>query len=296
MLRACSFTALTVASLCSAASAQDVESGLLSDRFLPVGYETPAPIFACDPWDAGNVGCAVTAIDAPPVCHLRFSIPAWLPEVHGAAIVRGREAPVNITTRKMFESVEDLNFVFAGRVEADVERWGILAEGIYLNLSESSDFVGDRINVTTGVEQAIAEAAMTYDLLAPTDDASDVSAEILAGARYWLVGSDGVTVTGPRGRSVTTSGNRQWVDPIVGGRIAAPLSEAILMRLRADVGGFGAASDFTWNIEAVGEYRCSDCCGLQLGYRVLDVDYARGDGFAYDVNYRGPIAMLTFDF
>jgi hypothetical protein len=29
---------------------------------------------------------------------------------------------------------------------------------------------------------------------------------------------------------------------------------------------------------------------------VLDVDYARGDGFAYDVNYRGPIATLVFEF
>lgn len=128
----------------------------------------------------------------------------------------------------------------------------------------------------------------------PTSLTTDWSGHPAEG-RYWLVGGD-VTVTGPRGNSVSSSGAREWVDPIIGARVASPLGEGLLFRLRGDIGGFGAASDFTWNIEAMGEYRCSECCGIQLGYRVLDVDYARGDGFAYDVNYRGPVAMVVFDF
>jgi len=227
----------------------------------------------------------------------RFGVPAWLPEIHGDATIRGVEAPVDVSTRDAFKAIGDLDGLVAGRLEADAGRWGFYADGLYVKLSADRELLSDRLNASAGLENAIAEALITYDLFEEQDatDPIDASAELLAGARYWLVGGD-VQVTGPRGNTISTSGTRQWVDPIIGGRIATPLTDRMLMRLRADIGGFGAASDFTWNIEAVGEYRCSECCGLQLGYRVLDVDYARGDGFAYDVNYRGPIATFVFDF
>jgi hypothetical protein len=194
----------------------------------------------------------------------------------------------------MFEAIDDVNFAAVGRLEADAGRWGLFIDGGYVNLSAEREFAGGRIDLSKGIESAIVESFLTYDLSEDKTNSFDASPELLIGARYWLLGGD-VTITGPRGNTISTSGRQQWVDPLIGARIVRPLADNLLMRLRADVGGFGAASDFTWNVEALGEYRCSECCGLQLGYRVLDVDYANGD-FAYDVNYRGPIALLVFDF
>ena len=122
MLRACMFVAANVAVLVSTATAQDVEGKWRAGRPYPASGGEPSLLFAAGHWEDASAGCTETVLtdtaqNAPPVCRLRFSVPAWLPEVHGSATVRGREAPVNISTRKLFESVEDLNFVFAGRVE-----------------------------------------------------------------------------------------------------------------------------------------------------------------------------------
>lgn len=306
-----SIVAFVVIALANAVMAQDANIDFLADD---LGRSDPHPESQLDSQDGeviltswhdaiSNNGCEPVLCDdccdltvGPSPIRLRFGIPAWLPEVHGDATIRGIQAPVDVSTRDLFRAVDDLNFIFAGRLEADAGRWGIYTDGLYTNLSANRDFLGNRINASKGVENAIVEALLTYDLFdsETVADPIDASAELLAGARYWMVGGD-VTVTGPRGNSVSAGSTQQWVDPVIGARFASPLSEKLLMRLRGDIGGFGAASDFTWNIEAVGEYRCSECCGLQLGYRVLDVDYTRGN-FAYDVNYRGPIATMVFDF
>ena len=271
------------------------ESGDAGNGLLPAGWSDPTCVDSCVPTESLLCDdCSeLCGTDSP--IRLRFGAPVWLSEIHGDAVVRGVPAAVNVTTRDMFEAIDDVNFAVVGRMEADAGRWGLFLDGGYVNLSAGRDFAGGRINLSQGVESAIVESFLTYDLLENEENPIDGSAELMAGARYWLLGGD-VAVTGPRGNTVGTSGTRQWVDPVVGARFARPLNDDLLMRVRADVGGFGAASDFTWGVEALGEYRCSDYCGLQLGYRVLDVDYARGDGFAYDVNYRGPIAVLVFDF
>jgi hypothetical protein len=262
------------------------------------GQGSEAPWSASEPCELLCDDCAGFCAEEPPVT-IRFGVPAWLPEMHGSAAVRGIEAPVSVSTRDLFKLVDDVNFAVAGQAEIESGRWRLLADGSYVNMRADRSFLDNRIDLSAGFEQAIVDTAFTYDVheqLFGEGVPQDFSTEVLAGARYWLLGTDGITVTGPQGSSVTRSGTRDWVDPIIGGRVAAPLSDDLLVRVRADVGGFGVASDFTWNVEAVGEYRCSERCGLQFGYRVLDVDYSRGDGFAYDVNYRGPIATLMFTF
>jgi hypothetical protein len=247
------------------ATAQDVEIDLLSGRnpgtshlatdsissvreIRQAGWHNPAATDCCESVLREN--CRDLCVGQMPI-RFRFGIPAWLPETHGDVSVRGMQAPVDVTTRELFQAVDDLNFIVAGRMEAEAGRWGLLVDGGYLNMSENRTILGNRVDVSAVFEQAIVDAALTYDLQeAVYEDGVPVSttAEVLAGARYWLLGADNVTLTGPRGNSVSSSGTRQWVDPIIGGRIARPLTDSLLMRLRADIGGFGAASDFTWNI------------------------------------------------
>ena len=269
------------------------------DGHLPFsGWSVPSDASGADRETCESILCGDCGdTDCGGPVRIRFSIPSWIPEAHGTTVARGREAPVNVSTRSLFRSVDDLNFIVAGRAELTAGRWGLIGDGFFVNMQENSTVAGDRINLSAGFRHSIAEGALKYSLTDPAAAAPGAHAiDLLAGARYWLLEADQLTLTGPQGNSVSASGKRQWVDPIIGARIGAPCTEDLLFQLRGDIGGFGAASDFTWNVEALGEFRCSDCCGLQLGYRVLDVDYARGSGFAYDVNYRGPIAILVFDF
>ena len=110
-----------------------------------------------------------------------------------------------------------------------------------------------------------------------------------------LVLSDGIAIA--RGGSV------DWVDPLVGGRIRHQLVPGHELMLRGDIGGFGAGSEFSWNV--LGAYSFKICIydgvtysGL-LGYRALDVDYEQGAGrtkYEYDVLQHGPLTGLSIAF
>ena len=61
------------------------------------------------------------------------------------------------------------------------------------------------------------------------------------------------------------------------------------------VGGFGVASDLTWQLVGTLEYQFSDWFAARAGYRHLKVDYEDG-GFVWDVDLSGPIVGATFRF
>jgi len=67
--------------------------------------------------------------------------------------------------------------------------------------------------------------------------------------------------------------------------------------------GFGAGSDFSWQV--IGTYNWQMCIfeGLNvdgyIGYRALSVDYSQGSGttrYEYDVLQQGPVMGMTTRF
>lgn len=239
-----------------------------------------------------------------PELTFKFGVPLWLPEQHGTVTVRGQSAPVHITTRDDFKLLSsDIDMLFAGRLDVKYGSWGAFADGIYYNVAVSENIL-PRINLTSGFSQAIVDFAVTYDINSLINGSAitqDWEALVLLGGRYNLLDVNQITLTGSRGRSVTRSGERDWVDPIIGGQVRAPLTEDLWLSFRGDVGGFGigSASHFTWNIEALAEFQCSDCFQLMMGYRLLDIDQRQGSGnnrFVYDMQIKGPITRLVFSF
>lgn len=64
-----------------------------------------------------------------------------------------------------------------------------------------------------------------------------------------------------------------WVDPLVGARIRHQWRLGHERMLRGDVGGFGAGSEFSWNVLTAYSFCAQNgvtYTGL-LGYRALDV-------------------------
>ena len=69
--------------------------------------------------------------------------------------------------------------------------------------------------------------------------------------------------------------------------------------MQGDIGGFGAGSQFTWNVEGVFLYCVARFVSLGLGYRALDTDYRRGSGaakFKFDMLIHGPLLGAVFHF
>jgi opacity protein-like surface antigen len=117
---------------------------------------------------------------------------------------------------------------------------------------------------------------------------------ILAGARLWAVDTELKLTTGLLpGRKI--SGDKTWVDPVVGLTGSIDVAPKTFLRGWAFVGGFGVASNITADLFAGVGYRITDSISSTLGYRWVKVDYDSGD-FLYDVRQQGIATGLTFTF
>ncbi len=121
------------------------------------------------------------------------------------------------------------------------------------------------------------------------------SVEPFVGARYTHLGIDIDTTLGQR--ALATNTDSHFADPLLGGRWSIEILDPLDFSFSGDIGGFGAASELVWSLQALFEYRLSwTLFGADLralaGYRVLDYD--RDDGLLSDVDvqYRGPILGL----
>jgi len=95
------------------------------------------------------------------------------------------------------------------------------------------------------------------------------------------------------------STSESWVDPVIIVRSNHAFNEHWFTQLRADAGGFGIGSDFSWQLQANVGYRFSDLLQTSLGYRYISIDYDEGDGedrFLYDMDTFGFVARVGFNF
>ncbi len=104
-------------------------------------------------------------------------------------------------------------------------------------------------------------------------------------------GLDLITINGGETGSIS----KTWFDPVIVVRSQGILKEKWLVQFRGDLGGFGIGSDFTWQIQANVGYKFSKLFQASAGYRIIAIDYNKGDGedrFRYDVNTFGPVVRL----
>ena len=83
------------------------------------------------------------------------------------------------------------------------------------------------------------------------------------------------------------------MDPLVGGRIQAPLSPKAEVTIAGDVGGWGAGSQLDYQVVGLLGYKLKPKLTLLMGYRYLDVDYRNG-GATYDTTTSGAVIGVTF--
>jgi hypothetical protein len=101
----------------------------------------------------------------------------------------------------------------------------------------------------------------------------------------------------PTSRSKSLS--ETWYDPILIARIKSSVDKKFIYQFRGDLGGFGIGSRFTWQIQAYAGYRFSKLFQLTAGYKIISVDYQKGNDdsrFLYDLDTFGPVIRLGFNF
>lgn len=211
----------------------------------------------------------------------------WLPALSGTLRVDTGDPPADVDTS--FLDVLDFAFLIIG--EARKDKWGLLGEFNYLDLSHSAEtdgliYLGAKARLT-GVMGALTGS---YRVL----EGRDTSLDILAGARAWRLDLK-IDYRAGSLPAKTARGSRSWVDPVVGLRGRIGLTERLFLTGLLDAGGFGVGSDFQWEANAALGYRFNQTISVSFGYRHLDLDFKDG-GFVVDASLSGSYVMVGFEF
>ncbi len=210
----------------------------------------------------------------------------FLASLDGTVGVVGQQAQVNARFRDLFRN---LDFAAMGQFEARKGNWSILVDGQYMSLSGErvtpSPFFGD---IDVEVKEAIVEPSVAYRVLKTERGSIDV----LGGVRFWHVNTH-LTFQPRILPLVDVEGSKNWADPIVGARGAVGLSPRTFAFGRFDVGGFGAASDFTGQVLGGVGFQVKPRVALVGGYRYLRVDYVN-EGFVFKTAMNGIILGAKF--
>jgi hypothetical protein len=196
----------------------------------------------------------------------------------GTTTVRGADVDVDLSASDI---LSNLQFGAMGLVVARKGPWGFGSDLIWMALGTT---VRD-----TNVD--FNQGAFAFYGLRQLSPAADVT----FGLRVNTLQGE-LTFKGP---GVTRDQNKSWVDPIAGVTLRTPADRRAQVRLYTEVGGFGAGSDFTWQVFPTFSLRLTERASLEFGYRWLDVDYATGEGneeFRYDMLTQGPVVGFGFGF
>jgi hypothetical protein len=187
--------------------------------------------------------------------------------------------------------LDHTDFTVMLALEARYHRAGLLADVVYLDLSADESTPGP---LFSGVDLETTTLFSTIGAFYRVLERDAISADVIAGMRVWSVDTElkfapGL-LAGRRERD-----DESWVDPLIAARGSAALGHGLSISAFADVGGFGAASERTWQLAGTLDWQARDWLVLRAGYRHLDVDY-RNSGFEFDASMTGPVigAALRF--
>ncbi len=228
---------------------------------------------------------------------------AWLTGYYGDVGVDGDVSKVDSSFRDILDDTDSV-FAFSGRIEVGFGKFGAYFDGLYTE-AKIDDAKGPdgMANVDVKLEQAIMDFGLMYRLGewqsqgGAAQNPNDMTLDLYAGGRY-----NGVELTLSPGNEPDISGKQDWVDPIVGLKLIAPLSKSWHAELNGDIGGFGVASDFAWSATAVLGYDFTifDApSSFLFGVRAYGWDYTDGSGddeFTWDIVQAGLLLGLSMRF
>lgn len=229
----------------------------------------------------GSYSAPLETTDSP--WEIRSALYGWGQALDGDVGIGRLNADLNLDFKDI---LEDLDIAAMGLVEIGRGRWSVLVDFNYAEISDSVTPFPRRPALSADFEQKqfLGNFLAIYQLI----EKPEMSLDVMAGARVnWI---DAELDAGPG-----FSKDDAWVDPIIGARFQAPLGGDFFFRALGDIGGFGAASDLTWQAMAGFGWQFNQSGAVLLGYRAISTDYDNGS-FSYDVTAHGPVLGVEFKF
>src|SRR5947207_2267982 len=186
--------------------------------------------------------------------------------------------------------------IAVGSRYARYHRWEIFADGQYMKLSDTATLPGLLFDTArVSLKSAFAEGFVGYRLI----NCQHGFLSIFAGARYNYMSGDLHIAENSDPRfpilrerlgiplSLRVSGSTDWVDPVIGTSGKVHICKPVSFWAKGDIGGFGAASDFTWQVQGGLEMQVTRWLWSDIGWRYMKFDYTSG-GFTNKTEFNGP--------
>jgi opacity protein-like surface antigen len=225
---------------------------------------------------------------APADTEFRVGIPGWMAGLSGDFGVRGFVTDQDVKFADIFKR---LDMIATGSLYARYHRWEISADGLYMRISDSAQLRGILFSsVRVALKSAYAEGFVGYRVI----NCEQGYLSLQAGARYNYMSADidlrGAHLAGRNGFAST-----DWVDPVIGAAGKVHVWKPVSLWAKGDIGGFGAASDFTWQVQGGVEIQMTRSIWTALGWRYMKFDYTSG-GFTNKTALNGPYIESGINF
>jgi hypothetical protein len=203
------------------------------------------------------------------------------------------DTPVGSVTGELSlaDAWESLDLALMGVVTAQRGQLGFILDSMVFKLSDDRATPGvlGFTGASLSSQVNITNAYVTWRVM----DAPSGQLDLGAGVRFYNTQNE-VTLTGGPGPFAFDISD-DWIDPVVALRYRADFTPKWYGTVFADVGGFGAGSEFTWQGVATVGYRINDSFAIEGGYRIIESDRIEANG-DIDIRMSGPVIGARFRF
>lgn len=240
------------------------------------------------------VGLLVATLNGPAVAQengwsFALSPYLWTPGISSSVGTQFGTLDANASVGDVLSATK---FAAMGSFEARKGNWGLIADFLYSDLEERGEtpfgVLFSRARIDTELTMLGGYAA--YRLY----EDGRVALDAMGGIRAtWL--NIGVSLSPGALPGQNFSTDESWVDPLIGVRARIALSHRWIAMALADIGGFGAGSDLTWQVLASLGYQFNERWSVQGGWRHLSTKKDLG-GRDIKLELGGPFLGVTVRF
>lgn len=203
----------------------------------------------------------------------------WGMNIEADVTVKGF-GTVRLLDMDFSDILDKFQFGVFGAFEARKLPWILFLDGQYAELRDDGTKNGVRIDA--GVDMTVLEFGAGYRI-----GDRDLSFDVLGGGRYSHTKMNIDIGGGPN-----ISQSNDYVEPFVGARLNADLSDKWFFVLRGDLGSFGVEADLSWAAIGYFGYRLSSNCALGLGFRAFGTETEEGP-LTVETKQYGPILGVS---
>jgi hypothetical protein len=202
-----------------------------------------------------------------------------------------REPQVDVSA-SFGDLLSNLNGVpVMGMAEVRYGRFGLLGDLLSIPLEQD---VTTRGALSRGGEARVTTTGAGLVGMVRVLELPSGSLDLGGGIRPWWI-STRMSLDAGLARARSAKRSADWVDPVISARGHLRLAERFGLTVYADIGGFGAGSDLTWQVMGTLDWRAAEWLWLHAGWRHLALDFDERR-LSLDISLSGPLLGATIRF